>query len=86
MLFDITEPSGVKDARAYIQHPDETNIAALSLVNKNGKFKALWDATNTVYGTYYVDIFITDSLGNSQEVANFFVISTNESFVNPSYH
>jgi len=70
----ITDPSGIEDATAYIQHPDEVNVAILPLTNKNGKFEAVWDSTDAVCGNYLVDIVTTDSIGNTYEAENMRII------------
>jgi len=76
----VTDPlSGVNSVTAYIQFPDETDIATVTLYDDglhsdgaagDGTYGNTWDSTGQSVGTYYVDIVATDTLGNSGETEN----------------
>ncbi len=69
---DVSDPSGVNSVVAYIQSPDETNIATVTLTDpeSDGTYTGTWDSTGSSSGTYLVDIISTDSLTNSGEDDN----------------
>ncbi len=75
-VYDI---SGVTSVISHVQNPDETDIVELTLYDdglhndglaNDGIYGNIWDSIDNSIGTYYVDIFVNDSLGNSGEVDN----------------
>ncbi|MFX1520088.1 MAG: beta strand repeat-containing protein, partial [Promethearchaeota archaeon] len=71
--------STISSVTAYLQFPDETNIATVTLYDDgahsdgaagDGTYGNTWDSSGQAVGTYYVDIVATDILGNSGETEN----------------
>ena len=69
---DVFDRSGVDNVVAYIQRPDETNIATISLtdLSGDGTYTGQWDSSSESVGTYLIDLFARDSLSNSGEEDN----------------
>ncbi|MHA1264388.1 MAG: choice-of-anchor X domain-containing protein [Candidatus Helarchaeota archaeon] len=76
---NVTDPSNVSTVFASIQYPDETEIANLPLYDdgthndgaaNDSMFANSWDSTGQSNGTYYIDIWTNDTLGNTGEFDN----------------
>ncbi|MBI2128815.1 hypothetical protein HYU07_01115 [Candidatus Woesearchaeota archaeon] len=82
-IFTITakvaDSSGVSLVNAYIQNPDETNIATVSLYDdgthgegtaNDGIYGNIWDSTGAAEVQYYIDITAQDKASNNAEADN----------------
>jgi hypothetical protein len=69
---DVSDASEVNSVVAYIQNPDETNVATVTLTDpeSDGTYTGTWDSTGSSSGSYLVDLIATDSLTNSGEDEN----------------
>jgi len=76
---EVTDPSGVQYVKAYIQNPDETNVAVIDLyddgVHNDGAagdnlYGNIWDSSGANIGIYYIDVEAGDNLGNIVELEN----------------
>lgn len=68
----ITDIRGVNSStvKAYIQKPDETILANITLTNVNNLYNGTWNTTGFSAGTYFVDINATDVSGNQRKENN----------------
>lgn len=82
---NLTDPSNVSTVIATIQCPDENFIANITLfddgLHNDGAandmmFANTWNSSGHVNGTYYIDLWANDTLGNAGEYENvrFFII------------
>lgn len=69
---DVSDPSGVDKVVAYVQRPDETDIATITLTDPedDGTFSGSWDSAGGSIGKYWVDLVARDILDNSGEEDN----------------
>lgn len=84
----VTDISGVSSVVAFLQNPDETNIATVQLYDdgshnddlaNDGKYGNSWDSSGAPVGNYYIDIKAKDILGfatETENVANFKITSS----------
>lgn len=75
----VDATSGVKSVNASIQHPDETDLAVVTLYDDgahndggagDGTYGALYDSTGLTPGSYYLDVKAEDFATNVAEVEN----------------
>ncbi|MHA1149880.1 MAG: choice-of-anchor X domain-containing protein [Promethearchaeota archaeon] len=78
---NVVDLSGLSSVTAYIEHPDETNIATLTLyddgthgdiTSNDDIFTNTWDSSGAAVGTYYVDISAVDgsAASNTRNINN----------------
>jgi len=67
-----TDFSGIAEVRAFVQHPDGTNIANLLMTDwGSNNYGVTWDSSLAALGDYYVDFRATDgSAGSNQRNEN----------------
>ncbi len=81
----VIDPSNVSTVTATIQYPDEVFIANVTLFDdglhddgaaNDSMYANTWNSTGQLNGTYYIDVWANDTLGNMGETENirFFIV------------
>ena len=88
ITLNLTNPSLVSNATAYVKHYNSTIISTvqLSFENSTGLFSGKWNSTGISTGLYYIDVEIqslyTENLNQRQMIS--LIGSTRGSFLNSS--
>jgi len=72
---NVTDDVQINNVIAYIQKPDENNIATINLSLNNGLYNGSWNSSDRSDGTYVIDIVADDEYSNRKERENWAAIA-----------
>ena len=81
---NVSDNFEIDTVTAYVQKPDENNIATITLSLNNGIYNGSWDSSGKADGTYVIDVAANDTAGNEQEKENWAVIALSSNAENVS--